>query len=152
MIQRVLLFCSITIIHCSGEKNAVVNPDKPFQLQHKESNLFLDENLNFVELKNQAATFEFESAFVSRRVTDRRIKEIKSGKVFAIEGGCDGKNITLQNKAGGKNQLFFVLTTSAIQTYCDENKYLTLSSTNNLISEYIDYKNKNKYQFNYIQQ
>ncbi|XP_060531873.1 uncharacterized protein LOC132705353 isoform X3 [Cylas formicarius] len=77
--QWLILFCGINNFHISG--GAVVNPDRPFQLEHKQSNLFLNENLKFVESKQQAATFMLESYSSSRR-TDRYIKEVKSGKVF----------------------------------------------------------------------
>ncbi|XP_060531874.1 uncharacterized protein LOC132705353 isoform X4 [Cylas formicarius] len=74
--QWLILFCGINNFHISG--GAVVNPDRPFQLEHKQSNLFLNENLKFVESKQQAATFMLESYSSSRR-TDRYIKEVKSG-------------------------------------------------------------------------
>ncbi|XP_060531872.1 uncharacterized protein LOC132705353 isoform X2 [Cylas formicarius] len=146
--QWLILFCGINNFHISG--GAVVNPDRPFQLEHKQSNLFLNENLKFVESKQQAATFMLESYSSSRR-TDRYIKEVKSGKVFDIRGGCNGRNVILYNKSGANNQLFFVYMTGAIQTFCDRYRYLTMDAERNLISEDADYSNKEKYYFKFIQ-
>ncbi|XP_060531871.1 uncharacterized protein LOC132705353 isoform X1 [Cylas formicarius] len=148
ILRWLILFCGITNFHFS--EGAAVNAARPFQLQHKQSKLFLNKNLKFVESKLQAATFKLES-YSNNRETDRYFKEVTSGKVFDIRGGCNGRNVILYNKSGANNQLFFVYMTGAIQTFCDRYRYLTMDAERNLISEDADYSNKEKYYFKFIQ-